>query len=219
MSKESSLAELACFLDAGYLAANPPALQRLCLAAYRLLARGRPLLPAELADACSVSGEDVDALLALIPASAYDRRPDGAFTAFIGLSLEATAHEFVVSRRGLYTWCVFDALFLPALLGSEAALTTTCPATRREIRISIRSEGANAVSPARPVMSIAAPDKAACCNDLRGAFCDHVNFFADETAFERWNKGGGACVTLDDAFALAMRRNAARFPDIDPRDF
>ena len=205
------------FLQEGYLLANPPALQRMCISAYRLLAQGNPVSPDALAKAASLRLDETHALISLIPESAYTRRSDGALTEFIGLSIEKTAHRFIVGERTLYVWCVFDALFLPALLQCSAILKTRCPATHEGIIIEIDSERAAPVSPKHPVMSIIAPDNAACCRDLRGAFCDHVNFFANEDAFNRANVDG-ASVSLDDAFALAMRRNAARFPDIDPGD-
>lgn len=205
------------FLQEGYLLANPPELQRLCISAYRLLAQGNPVSPDALTEAASLRLDETHALISLIPESAYTRRSDGALTAFIGLSIEKSAHRFIVGGRTLYVWCVFDALFLPALLKCNAILKTRCPATHADIIIDIDSERAAPVSPTHPVMSIIAPDNAACCRDLRGAFCDHVNFFADQDAFNRANVDG-ACVSLDEAFALATRRNAARFPDVDPGD-
>ncbi len=204
------------FLSEGYLVANPPELQKLSIVAYRLLARGEPVSLTELAEATSYTEKKIEELIALIPESAYERRPDGAFTGFIGLSLKKTAHELAIADRTLYTWCVFDALFLPAILKSDAVLTTTCPATRQEIKVSTHPENAASIFPQNPVMSIISPSREACCSDLRGAFCNHVNFFSDRLAFMQWNSGASAgdCVSLEDAFVLAMRRNDARFPDI-----
>jgi len=202
------------FLHDGYLLANPPDLQRLCITLYRLLARGDAVSLAALAEASALTLDELSGLISLIPKNAYVRRSDGAFTGFIGLGIEKTAHRFVVDERTLYVWCVFDALFLPALLQCGAVLKTRCPATHEEIVIKINSERASPVSPMHPVMSIITPDNAACCRDLHGAFCDHVNFFANEGAFKRANIAG-ACVSLDVAFALAMCRNKARFPDVN----
>lgn len=208
------------FLEDGYLVANPPELQKLCITAYQLLARGKPVSLAELAEATSYTKQRIEDLVALIPSSAYERQADGAFIGFIGLSINKTAHEFTVADRLLYTWCVFDALFLPAVLRTNALLSTICPATGREIKISIRPDGAAPITPPSPVMSIIAPDHEACCSDLRGAFCNHVNFFFDQSAYAQSNKGSNAgdAVSLGDAFALSMRRNDARFPDVKLSD-
>jgi hypothetical protein len=64
-------------------------------------------------------------------------------------------------------------------------------------------------------MSIGAPDRAACCDNLRGAFCNHVNFFVDETAFRDWaaDRSGVASVSLPEAHDLARRRNHHRHGD------
>lgn len=219
-SNVDTRSELEGFLSDGYLVANPLELQKLCIIAYRLLARGEPASLRELVEATSYTDQKIEELIALIPSSAYERQADGAFTGFIGLSINKTAHEFAVADRLLYTWCVFDALFLPAVLRTNALLSTTCPATGRELKISIYPDSAMPVTPPNPVMSIIAPDHKACCSDLRGAFCNHVNFFSDQSAYSQWNKGSNAgdAVSLDDAFALAMRRNDARFPDVNIGD-
>lgn len=206
--------EMESFLSEGYLVANPPELQKLCINTYRLLARGEPVSLVALTEATSCTVQKVEELIALIPSSAYERRLDGDFTGFIGLSVEQTAHQFIINDRTLYVWCVFDALFLPALLQSDAILKTRCPATCEEIVVQIDAEQAAPVTPGSPVMSIIAPDHAACCRDLRGAFCDHVNFFADERAFKRANIVG-VCISLDEAFEFASKRNCFRFPDVD----
>ena len=212
--------QLEGFLNVGYLLANPPELQTLCITVYRLLARGKPVAVSELVEATSYTNQKIEELIALIPSSAYKRQADGAFTGFIGLSINKTAHEFAIADRFLYTWCVFDALFLPALMQTDALLTTTCPATEHEIKILISPGGATSVTPPNPVMSIIAPDHEACCSDLRGAFCNHVNFFVDQSSYSKWNKrsDAGDALSLEEALALAMRRNDARFPDIKPGD-
>jgi hypothetical protein len=67
------------------------------------------------------------------------------------------------------------------------------------------------------VMSILAPDRNACCADLRTAFCDRVNLFRDRQAFAAWSRdrAGASCVSLGEAQLLARQRNAARYPDVE----
>jgi alkylmercury lyase len=209
-------AKMKGFLEDGYLAGNPVGLQNLSITIYRLLARGRSVQVADLARATNLTALEIEQLINLVPASAYDRAPDQSFVSFIGLSTSPAAHQFKVGAQSLYTWCVFDALFLPAILGQPAVLTTACPSTGQSIEVTINPDGVGRATPPQPVMSIIAPDADACCSDLRGAFCNQVNFFADRAAFSNWSKrsDGDDCVRLDDAFALAMSRNEARFPDI-----
>jgi len=204
------------FLEDGYLTGNPIGLQNLSIAIYRLLAKGRAVQVADLASATNLTALEIEELISLVPASAYDRARDQSFVSFIGLSTTPAAHQFKVGAQTLYTWCVFDALFLPAILGQPAVLTTACPSTGQTIEVTINPDGVKSATPPQPVMSIIAPDTDACCSDLRGAFCSQINLFANRAAFSSWSKRGDAddCVCLDDAFALAMRRNEARFPDI-----
>lgn len=65
-------------------------------------------------------------------------------------------------------------------------------------------------------MSIVSPETESYRDDLQGAFCCHVNFFHDRSAFDRWAEGRSEvkCVGLDQAFELARMRNRQRFPDI-----
>lgn len=219
-SNDNALSQLEGFLNAGYLVANPPELQKLCLAVYQLLARGKPVAVTELVEATSFTSQKIEELITLVPSSAYERQADGAIAGFIGLTTNETVHEFAIADHFLYTWCVFDAIFLPALLKTDALLTTTCPATTREIKILIRPSNALPITQPNPVMSIIAPDHDACCADLRGAFCEHVNFFVDQSSYSKWSKlsDAGDALSLEDAFALAMRRNDARFPDVKPGD-
>jgi hypothetical protein len=68
-------------------------------------------------------------------------------------------------------------------------------------------------------MSIVTPDDKACCDNLRTAFCDHVNLFRDEQTFRTWSQGryDVGCVTLQEAQLFARRRNALRYPDVELR--
>ena len=42
------------------------------------------------------------------------------------------SHRFEVAGRTLYTWCAWDSLFLPQILGQEAEVESTCPLTAAE---------------------------------------------------------------------------------------
>ncbi len=139
----------------------------------------------------------------------------GAIVAFGGLSLVSTQHRFVTREARLFTWCVFDALFLPEILGQVATLITHCPASGAELTVELMPGGVGAGRSSDCVMSVVAPDAEACCTDLRKAFCDHVNLFRDEQAFQAWSHGrqGVECVTIQEAQYFARRRNALLYPD------
>ena len=217
---ELNPSEIGKFLADGYLARNTADIQRLSLAAYRLLARGAPVSVAELSETLAMTGAQASVLLETLPPSVLDYDEDGRIVAFIGLSLAPTAHSFVLGERHLYTWCVLDALFLPELLGQRARVATTCPGSGAAIALEIAPDRIVAASPPGVVMSAIAPDTQSCGDDLRGAFCSHVNLFASAEVFAKWarRRQGIDCVPLSEAFDLARARNRERYPDIDLRD-
>ena len=204
------------FLVDGYLVDNAPEIQRASVAIYRLLAQGAPVDRDALAAALGLAPAAAAALVARFPESVRRLDGEGRLVAFIGLDLAETDHRFEVAGRVLHTWCVLDALFLPEILGEHAVLTAVCPATGEAIRVEVGPAALGRAEPAQAVMSLVAPAGSDCGNDLRGAFCRHVNLYRDAAACERriGDRRGTAWITLADAFLLARRRNAGRFADI-----
>lgn len=204
------------FLEQNYLHANPPELQRLIITIYQLMLSGQPVETSALA-AAGRDPSEVRDLLALVPESAYDLGDDGRITAFIGLSTVPTRHRLITNGTVLYTWCAFDALFLPGLLGIAAEIESLCPAGGGAIRIRINAGRLERATPSDPVLSFVTPDHEAFEKDLRGEFCCHVNFFANRDLFaiRATGKGHMGAVSLPEALRLANQRNADRFPDID----
>ena len=139
-----------------------------------------------------------------------------AVIAFSGLSLAPTHHLFIMDEAKLYTWCAFDALFLPEILRKPAALITQCPGSGAELTVQLAPSQVRAAPPGC-VVSIVMPGTKSCRNNLRKAFCDHVNLFKNEQTFMIWSKGRQdvRCVTLGEAEVFARQRNALRYPDLD----
>jgi alkylmercury lyase len=115
---------------------------------------------------------------------------------------------------GLYTWCVFDAVFLPEILGKPATLVTHRPGSGVEITVELAPGRVRSASPSGCVMSIVTPDSDACCVNLRKAFCDHVNLFKDEQTFMAWSQGRQDVgnVTLQVAQLFARQRTRCGIP-------
>lgn len=203
------------YLREGNFLSNASHLIPLTLALYRLLGEGQPVRRTALEKCLSVSPAHVDALLKDLPHSTIDFDAAGAITAFGGLSLTPANHRFKTGNRELYTWCVFDALLLPKILNKSAKVSTCCPATGETIELEMTPGAIVSSQPSEPVMSIIAPDSAACCENLRGAFCNHVNFFVDERAFRDWaaDRSDVAHVSLEEAHELALQRNRYRYGD------
>jgi len=210
-------ARLGALLDGDTLFHNSPAMQGLSIALYRLLAHGSPVPRDALGSATGLTGPELDNLLRQIPPSWIEVDEAGSVIAFGGLTLAPTRHRFAVGGRILHTWCAFDALFLPEILDQIAHITSTCPATEATIHLALGPSGLGTVDPPGAVLSIIEPDLDDCRDDLRGAFCCHVNLFADAAAFDRWAGAAAGALTrlsIGDALALAAARNAARYRDI-----
>ena len=190
--------------------------QRALLTLYRLIAEGEPVSVERLAVRLGLDGTAVRSLLGRLPASTYQYDEPGRIIGFGGLSQSPTRHRFTVGGRGLYTWCAFDGLFLPQLLDSPARITTACPVTRADIRLTVTPEGVEKADPMGVVMSFVMPETAGYRADLRGTFCRYVNFFASDQAGATWLTGnpGAVILSLAEAYALGRIRNETGFKDI-----
>ena len=187
----------------------------LTLSLYRLLGEGVPVYRTALAKWLGLSLAQVDSLLNEVSRSTIDFDATGAITAFGGLSLIRANHKFKAGNKELYTWCVFDALFLPEILNKSATASTRCPATGETIEIDLTPRAIVSSRPSETVMSIIAPNSASCCENLRGSFCNHVNLFVNERAFRDWaaDRSDVAHVSLEEAHELALQRNRYRYGD------
>ena len=209
----------AAYLGRRVLMEDTPELQGLGVGLLRLLGRGAPVTREQLGVTFGLPTGHIDKLLSEFAPTNFRFNEHGKIIAFGGLSLIPTHHHFHIDGAKLYTWCVFDALFLPEILGKPATLTTRCPESGVELIVEIAPGELRSVPSSGCVMSIVAPDSDACCVNLRSAFCDHVNLFKDEGTFIAWARGrpaaAAACITLGEAQIFARQRNAVRYPDID----
>ncbi|MGH9248876.1 MAG: organomercurial lyase [Acidimicrobiales bacterium] len=171
-----------------------------------LLADGKPATPNALAAATGLSIEQVTAHID----DARRRGVEVEDGAIVGaaLTLRPTEHRFRVRGHDLYTWCGFDALFLPVLLGEPAAVASTCPVTGTDIRLTVEADGTvSHSSPKTVVVGIVGQDVTSCCpvSGPGSAVCTQMPFLASREAGERWLAGhpGVAVVNLDDAREIA----------------
>ena len=173
----------------------------LALALVRALARGEPVAAAALAASARRDEADAAAALARWPNVHLDER--GRVVAFSGLSIRPAGHRFEVDARELYTWCAWDTLFLPALLGRPARVRSRCPVSGAEIRLTVGPDGVRDNDPG-PLRVSFPPPGAASTNDITGTFCCHVHFLAGPGPTDRWLAGhdGAIVLTLADAFEL-----------------
>jgi alkylmercury lyase len=169
----------------------------LALALLRELANGEPVPMSRLPDRAEL-------VLANWPNVDYDE--DRRAVAFSGLSLTPTAHRFTVSGRQLYTWCAWDTLFLPAMLGMSAEVESMCPITGTKVRLVVDPDGVRTYDPEAVGVSFPSPATTSTADIVR-SFCCHVHFLAGPAAAEQWlsRHAGGTVLELDDAYELGRK--------------
>jgi alkylmercury lyase len=173
----------------------------LALALLDELAKGQAVTVARLARAVDRRGTDVGAALDRWPNVHRDWQ--GRVVAFGGLSLTPTQHRFQLACRTLYTWCAWDTLFLPALLGQEARVESVCPVTGTAARLTVGPDGVQNAEPASLQVSFPA-SASTVTSDITASFCGHVHFLAGQEPADAWlaESEGGLTLSLDDAVEL-----------------
>ncbi len=154
--------------------------QRAALALYRLLARGQPVTAEQISETSGISGQAVAEMLARW--HGVHRNPDGAVTAFWGLTLSKTKHRFHVDGCELHTWCAWDTLFLPPLLGISAEVASVCPTSSEPITVKVGPQGIEVSRPNTVVLSFLTPRESDVERNVIESFCCHVHFFASPEA-------------------------------------
>lgn len=186
----------------------PPDEAALALTLITLLAEGAPVSTERLADESGRRADDVAQRLHAWPN--VDLDDDGRVVAFAGLSLRPTAHRLVIGDRTLFTWCAWDTLFLPELLGQDARVQSACPATGRPVRLALSPQQVVDVQPATAVVSIVVPQSV---GDIRSTFCCNVAFYSSREAAAAWMAGrpDATRLTVRQAHELGRRTNERFF--------
>lgn len=122
-------------------------------------------------------------------------------------------HHFEVDGKGLYTWCAWDALFIPQLIGKTAQVQSRCAETGRPIRLRVTPEAVLDPSPAEAVLSFITPEAAKVQEDVVRHFCRYVHFFASPEAGRQWvsRHPDTFLLSVPEAFALGRLKNRIRF--------
>lgn len=166
-----------------------------------LLAEGRPVTTAEVAERVGRPLAEVAGLLADEPGTDWDE--DGRLVGF-GLTLRETPFRLVLGERTLYTWCAMDTLFFPVLLSAPATVFSRCAATGVPIRLTVRPEALEIVEPAEAVVSEVYPEGR--LMGVRASICAEGHFFASPEAGRSWLEAHprGELWPVAKAFGLAV---------------
>lgn len=191
--------------------------QRVAIALYRELAKGRPVDAAQLGQALGISSEEAGAFLQRPSIACFVHRDaQGHIVGFGGLATTPMHHRFEVDGRSLSTWCAWDALFIPEILGRSARVTSADPENGVAVHLVVKPDGIEAAEPPDAVMSFVVTDDQVfnqSADNVMAKFCHYIYFFSSRASGERWaaRHPGTFLYSLDDACTLAKRFNARNF--------
>jgi alkylmercury lyase len=191
--------------------------QRVAVTLYRELAKGKAVDADQLARALGLSpGESRELLQHDVIKNFIYPDKDGRVLGFGGLATAPMHHRFEVEGRTLWTWCAWDSLFIPEILGRSARVTSPDPETREIVRLIVTPDLVESVVPTEAVVSfiqLEADVFRTSAANLMASFCHFVFFFASRSSGERWiaKHPGTFLYSVEDAFTLAKRLNARNF--------
>jgi alkylmercury lyase len=190
--------------------------QELALSIYRQLAVGAPVPLSAVAEALGRDEGEIVETLEQWPG--VFRADDGRIVAFLGLALPEMAHRFRIDGRTLHTWCAWDALFLPTLIGQPAEVESQSPVSDEPVRLTVSPQRVEEVVPKETVVSMLAPT-ADFDDTVLMSFCHFVHFFPSAADAQPWlsEHTGTFLLTVDEAFELGRLTNAAKFPGLSRR--
>ena len=184
--------------------------QRVAVGLYRHLAEGEPASPDRVAQHLDLSTNLVREVFDSWPAVYFDDEKN--VVGFWGLALQETPHRFKVNGRQLYTWCAWDSLFIPELLGKTAEVESTCPISGDTISLTVGPTGVENCSPDGAVISFLSPTTSFDMKIIAG-FCHYVLFFNSEESGNKWiaDHKDTFLLTLDEAHEIGRVTNEATF--------
>jgi alkylmercury lyase len=188
--------------------------QRIAIATYRLLARGRAATTHEISKTVGLAGDELAARMRTWPAVFRDG--SGAVVGFWGLSpSDVSPHTLDLNGVQLWAWCAWDTLFLPARLGSRIHVRSLCPVTHETIELDVEPDRIEE-APKDVVVSFLSPDNRF-DGDVITNFCHFIHFFASRGAGEQWVAAHSHTflLSLSEAFELARLANGL-FADVLP---
>ena len=185
--------------------------RRIALSTYRRLARGVPASLGEIAADVGGKVEEVQRILG--DWIGVYTNEEKCVIGFWGLAIPKTKHPFELDGARLHTWCAWDALFLPELLGKTARVESACAMSGQSVRLTVSPAAVESADPAPLFVSFVAPEASRFEGDILERFCHYVHFFRSRDDGEAWiaKTPGTFLLTLDEAVELARLKNHAQF--------
>lgn len=126
-----------------------------------------------------------------------------------GRVLDASGNIQMMAGSG----CALDTLLFSMLTGHAARVVSTCPATGKEIRLTITPQGIEDLDPQGAVLSLRLPSRETNARNAGETICAYGHFFADQEHASTWPglHSEAVLLSVEDAVHLASAlANAAR---------
>jgi len=184
---------------------------RLLIKAWRTLANGNPVTKEQIDQIAAELGIPADPAHEFLRQVA-ERDADDNIIGLVGLSLnEDWAHRFIIEGIPLRTWCAWDALFLPPMIGKSVVVESESPVSGETVSLVVSPEKVESSTPPGAVVTIATIDPAlhdvSSVEAIWGNFCHQVLFFPSRAEAEQWAEGKTniAILSVHDAYELGKR--------------
>ncbi len=180
---------------------------------YQQLALGKPLSLEQLSGMTEQAAGTVKEALENWGGTFYN--DDGNIIGFWGIAIGETPHRMQINGISSYTWCAWDTLFIPELVGAAAQVSATCTTTGKTISLTVTPQGVHSTR-SDIWLSFLLPDDNAVQENVTTSFCCFVHFFSSKAAGEAWTTQheDTFLLSLDEAFKIGKKVNAARYADV-----
>lgn len=186
--------------------------QKLAVETYRFLSeKASPISFQDLAKSSNHTDIEVENILTSWPDLRLNG--EGNIEAFAGLSTKETPHQITINSKKLYTWCAWDTLFIPALLGVQAQIQSTCPVTNSSLEFEILGYELIKRPTEQAVLSFVMPSSDFCLNNVQSQFCCHIHFFKNIEVAKLWQQDNpeSLLMSIEAGIELGRMQNEIRY--------
>jgi len=192
--------------------------QQISTQIYKSLAEGNPVSIENLSNSLGMDQELVKNITDKWPGIFYD--DDSRIMGYWGLTTQEMGHRFKIDGSITYTWCAWDALFIPQIIGKTAEVESVDPFTNNTIKLTVTpTDGISNITPSEAVVSLLILDTAELLADVIQSFCHYVHFFESKSSANDWisksdKKEDLWILAIDEAYSIGLRKNERQFADI-----
>jgi alkylmercury lyase len=177
-----------------------PRTQLVLRVGYRALVEGAPVYMDRLAQLAGLSTTDLEDLFSELPGFVrFDS--EGRVVGLLGLCANRSLHRFDVVGQIVSTWCAWDSLFIPRVMGMSARVASHCPVSKRLILLVVTPDGVREISSPEVTVSFVV----GCDAGMFGACCSEIHFLGSVQAARVWQAQhpNGLVLTIEEAWEVS----------------